>query len=444
MRLARPLLATSFGIYLIAQIFFLIYIQFPTTRNFDEFHYVPSAQQFLELRENQNYEHPPLAKQLIAVGLKVGGDRPFGWRLMSTVFGSLTLVAMYLWAYALFQSRSAALYAAALTLVNQLLYVQARIGMLDTFMFAFIAGGGAAFTAAALGRGSPRFQRGALLFAGACLGLAISCKWFAVVFWGLCLGLGAAGFGFVEWAKRSSQANEAVKTKAKSKKKTPLAQPLLGFRPFPSCRARDLFLGLALLPIIFYYLPFLAFFWVKHEPPYTWWDILVRMQQAMWDGQLRVVSSHPYMSDWTSWAILKRPIWYAFDHVPGGFTRGVMLLGNPLLMWSGLVALLTCASLAFAKRSVSAALIVLFYSVLYFSWALIPRKVAFYYYYYPAGMILSLAVTQVWEWLDPEEWLRWLYWGLCALIFLYFFPILGALKIAGDSFRQYMWLTSWI
>ena len=47
----------------------------------------------------------------------------------------------------LFVMAATALWLALLTFVNHLLYVQARIGMLDTFMFAFIAWGLAAFTA---------------------------------------------------------------------------------------------------------------------------------------------------------------------------------------------------------------------------------------------------------------------------------------------------------
>lgn len=44
---------------LVALPLFCFNLGFPKTVNFDEFHYIPSAKQFLALTENQNYEHPP-------------------------------------------------------------------------------------------------------------------------------------------------------------------------------------------------------------------------------------------------------------------------------------------------------------------------------------------------------------------------------------------------
>jgi hypothetical protein len=40
---------TSVILYLLAQLFFLINIQFPAKPNFDEFHYVPSAKQVVNV-----------------------------------------------------------------------------------------------------------------------------------------------------------------------------------------------------------------------------------------------------------------------------------------------------------------------------------------------------------------------------------------------------------
>src|SRR4051812_578679 len=103
-----------------SQIFFLTFIQFPKKFNFDEFHYVPAAKSFLALQENKNWEHPPLGKVFISMGIALFGDRPLGWRFMSTIFGSLTLVGMYVLALVLFRNRKTALWVALLTLSNHL------------------------------------------------------------------------------------------------------------------------------------------------------------------------------------------------------------------------------------------------------------------------------------------------------------------------------------
>jgi len=145
-RLDRRVALTCVCLYTAAQILFLVHIDTPTRLNFDESHYVPAARQLLHDGSDPNHEHPPLGKLLIAAGIGLFGDRPLGWRVMSTVFGALTLVGMYLWALALFKDRGLALWAALMTLVNHLLYVQARIAMLDTFMVAFIVWALAALT----------------------------------------------------------------------------------------------------------------------------------------------------------------------------------------------------------------------------------------------------------------------------------------------------------
>ena len=326
----KRLALTCIGLFLVSWLFFLVLIQVPPKQNFDEFHYVPSAKQFLELRENQNWEHPPLGKELMAIGIGLLGDRPLGWRFMSTVFGALTLVGMYLWALALFKNTRVAVWVAVITLVNHLLYVQSRIGMLDTFMFAFLVWGLAAFTAAwstqvALGR-----TWKLLLFAGAMFGLAVATKWAAIVAWVACLLLVLMLRLFQGWSITF------LKPTAAGPNSEEFYHPKL-WSGLPAWKVAT---ALVLVPLAAYFatfLPFLAIERAPGAPPYTLWD-LVLMQPKMWDGQLRVVTAHPYMSTWLQWPLLKRPIWYAFDKEGGAnqWVRGVLLVGNPLIMWAGL------------------------------------------------------------------------------------------------------------
>lgn len=430
--LTKRLLKISVLLYFVSQFFFLVNIQFPRKHSFDEFHYVPSAQEFLAQKENRNYEHPPLAKELMAVGIATWGDRPIGWRFMSTVFGSLTLVGMFLWAFALFKDENIALWVAALTCVNQLLYVQARIGMLDTFMFAFIAFAMAAFAAAWDPDQDPRWTRRFFIFTGVCLGLATATKWFAIIPWTFCIGLVILVRLFQHWNVRfENNSNEDWYS------------PEL----WKTIRVRELFIYLGIIPLIFYYLPFLPTHFQK-ESPHSFWDILFEMQLKMWDGQSRVVGSHPYHSLWKEWALMIRPIWYAFDKEESNdsLVRGVLLIGNPLVMWTGLGAIIACVMGWIKDRRRDAMLIGLTYLALYFSWMVIPRKVSFYYYYYPAGMTLSLALAYVFHRFEtaPKKWFRIGYLVIAAGLFIYFFPILAALKIPSNSYVRYTWFSSWI
>jgi dolichyl-phosphate-mannose--protein O-mannosyl transferase len=435
-------------LYAIAQVFFALHLGFPRTPNFDEFHYIPSAKQFLAWKENQNWEHPPLGKQLIALSIRLWGDNPVGWRMMSTVFGSLTLVGMFLWALAVFQSISLGFWVAAITLSNQLLYVQARIAMLDTFMWAFCVWAIAAFCAAwnspgphfrgSAAQGLPFFQRKSwlLAFSGLFFGLATACKWIAVVPWLLCLGL-------VFFARAVSFFFQT--TTGSDNRLARFAAPFLPDGLFAEVPLGSFLLRLLVAPLLVYLATFLPFLWVERTPAYGLGDLLT-MQVKMWEGQQRVITKHPYMSDWTSWPFMTRPIWYAFDREPGHpeWVRGVLLLGNPLIMWGGFLALGATVGAWLEKRSRQAFLISVFYLALVLCWAVIPRKVAFYYYYYPAGMTLSLAIAFCFQrWLKKPV-LQAAFVIAAFALFIYFLPVLSGMKIPTAGFRRWMWLSSWI
>lgn len=433
----------AFLFYFLGQILFLVNIQFPTKPNFDEFHYIPSAKQFLELKKNQNQEHPPLGKILIAASIGTFGDRPIGWRFASTVFGALTLAGMYVLGWVLFRDPRMALWSALLTLTNQLLYVQSRIAMLDTFMFAFLVWALVGFCSLWDPTFLPRQQKKALLFAGVCFGLATACKWFAMIPWIACWGVVAVIWTFQNWKVTFHNSGNP---KNPSKETTDLwYRPELWLNLSPA----DWFLYLGLVPIGAYLSTFIPYFFIPDEH-FTFADFFTR-QIEMWEQQLRVVNSHPYMSDWKGWPIMARPICYAFDRegLQNEWVRDVVLLGNPLVMWGGLAAIAICAWDWIRTGNRSAFLITFFYSVFYFSWALIPRKISFYYYYYPAGMMLSFALAYVFYlWKDGGLYkipvIRPIFLGAALGLFLYFFPILAGLRIPTESFRQWMWFRSWI
>ena len=105
---------------------------------FDETWYVPDRARWLKSGEMLHQEHPPLGKLLIAVGLWLFGDNPLGWRAMSALFGAIDACrGLSLDARAASTTSRAALWTAAVTFCNAILFVQARIAMLDIFLMAF-------------------------------------------------------------------------------------------------------------------------------------------------------------------------------------------------------------------------------------------------------------------------------------------------------------------
>jgi dolichyl-phosphate-mannose--protein O-mannosyl transferase len=118
-------------------------------------------------------------------------------------------------------------------------------------------------------------------------------------------------------------------------------------------------------------------------------------------------------------------------------------------MWTGLLAILKCAWDFIVHRNRIAFFITFFYAVFLGCWIVIPRKIAFYYYYYPAGMMLSFALAYLFyserhKKVLEMDWVKWVFLGASFGLFIYFFPILAGLRIPANSFQNWMWFRSWI
>lgn len=422
-------------------------LQHPQTVNFDEAHYIPAARQILAHIGNVNTEHPPLAKYIIASGVKIFGDNPFGWRIMSVLFGAITIGGVFMLGLWWLESLEAAWWITFVSMANNLIFVQARIAMLDTFMMAFLIWGLAFFVRAwrmsdprvnASGEDAHRTRQN-FYIAFALFGVATGCKWFGLMVWLGCLAIIALikmmqAWGFEQRADCAASPANAWYTPTS----------------WQHIRTRDLWIGAGVLPFACYALSFLPLL-TAHDIHLTL-PRFFRMQYDMWDAQQRVVGDHPYISSWMQWVTLKRPIWYAYATDPADpqITRGVLLIGNPIIMWGGLLALVACAWRWVRNFSWHAFVVLALYGVMLGSWFVIPRKVTFYYYYYPAGIILSyaLAACAFWPVSERREPLmrvvRWFAAAVIVACFIYFLPILAALPIKTGTFTKWMWVRSWI
>ena len=145
---------------------------------FDEVHYLPAARELLVLGEFTNREHPLVGKELIALGIALFGDNPWGWRLLPTMFGTLALFANMRTLWFATCSRFATLTYGVLLATGFHLFVHARIAMLDIFYLAFLSVAAWQFAAAVR---QPEQGRWRLALTGIALGLAMGSKWNALV-----------------------------------------------------------------------------------------------------------------------------------------------------------------------------------------------------------------------------------------------------------------------
>lgn len=105
---------------------------------YDEgFFWVPEAKRIL-LRESLGLPtYPALSKLLIASGIWVLGDNPWGWRIPAALFGAASIILVYLIARRLAGRRTAVL-ASLFFATENLVFTFSGLAWLDTFAVAFM------------------------------------------------------------------------------------------------------------------------------------------------------------------------------------------------------------------------------------------------------------------------------------------------------------------
>lgn len=410
----RPILVALL-IGLAAQILFGLHLTRPGTIVFDESHYVSAARILLDLERPTNVEHPLVGKTLIAGGIAVFGDNPLGWRAMSTLAGTATVMSVFAILMLVFGRIRIAAFGAGLALFNQMIFVQARIGMLDVFLGAFVLGAIAALLWAM--RAPPGRVARRVALAGVALGLAVGTKWTAIPY---CALAGCAVL-FIRWRSRER-----------------VEQPWSGLGTFP------LLALLAVTSIVTYFATFLPTLFYRTDPVTL--AGLIPLQLEMYRLQTFILAPHTYQSDWWSWPMMLRPVWYFYEP-DAGVQRGVLLIGNPTIFWGGLAAVALCIIGWLRDRDLRLFGVAALWVGSLAIYIVIPKSLGFFYYYYLSGIFLCIAIAAAYghfgkgRWQDADLWLLVPVVGL----FVYFYPILSGARLDGHRpFLNWTWFPGWI
>jgi dolichyl-phosphate-mannose-protein mannosyltransferase len=448
-------------ITLIAAVLRLVHVSDPPDYVFDEVYYAKDACVYAldnskkcGIEEESTYVHPPLGKTIISLGIKAEGFDSFGWRIMSVIFGSLSIALLFLVARKLFHSLLGASVAALLMAFDFLHFVQSRVAMLDVFVMFFSL---LAFYFALLDRdrmqrrvesGVAYSDRSALArpwraAAGIAAGAATACKWSGAF---MLIGIIVLTILW-EWNARRHADSPS-----------PLIETIV--REAPS-----VFVLLLVLPVIVYIASYIGRPELGHDflsapwTPGSWWRNLWERQQYMWTTHKNLAQMHSYESPSWSWLLLKRPVSYFFCSGYQGATachpgtagnnyEEIMATGSPFVWWTAIVALLYTAFEWIKRRDMGgpAAAIFAGFAFTYGLW-LFPqvssRPAIFIFYLLPAIPFMCLALAYVaiklgrsWEARTAVA----LYLAVAVGMFVFYYPLLAKLSISQPDWNKRIWV----
>ena len=380
-------------------------LDFPHDVYYDEVYHVKQARDIAAFKGYAYIEHPPLGRILIALGIHLFGDKSWVWRIFPLIAGVGIIFAVYFLARLLTGNARIALFSAFLMALDCVTLTQSRIAMLNTPALLFMLLSVICLAPYAVGKKGSR--RKALIGTGIFFGLGAACK---------ITSLFIAGPLAFLWIKILIDEKD---------KPALLKETLLG-------------LGLALGVY------FLSYSFIPFMKGKSWIDIW-RAQVKMFSYHLHLKEAHRYGSEWWSWPLLIRPIWYYFKRA--GSVWGILSIGNPAIFWMIFPAIGYGSCLWVERKSFTLGFLLFSFFASWLPYALGTRVKFFHYFVMvvPFGvMILASALDHLWKSGKIGRAAALGYLILTAGMFIYWYPLLTGYPVSEAYFRHHLWFKSWV
>ncbi|MFY2861100.1 dolichyl-phosphate-mannose--protein mannosyltransferase [Mycobacterium sp. THU-M104] len=476
---------TTGVVTLLAAVSRLVNLGSPTdagTPVFDEKHYAPQAWQMLHnhgVEDNPGFGlvvHPPVGKQVIALGEAIFGYDGVGWRFSGAVLGVVLVALVTRIVRRISRSTLVGGIAGVLLICDGVSFVTARTALLDGILTFFVV---AAFGALIVDRDQVRRRMHVALLegriaetewgprlgvrwwrfgAGALLGLACGTKWSGLYF---VVFFGAMSLASDVAVRRQYQVTRPwLGTLRRDLAPTgyalgliPFAVYLAGYAPwFASETAIDRHeVGQAIGPHSVVPLP---------DAVRSLWYYTAKALQFHAGLTNAAGNHHPWESKPWSWPMSLRPVLYAIDqqNVPGcgaqSCVKAEMLIGTPAMWWPAVLVLAYGTWRMVVRRDWRYAVVWVGYCAGWLPWfADIDRQM---YFFYAATMapflVMAIALICGDILYAPEQGRERRTLGLIlvscyvasvATNFAWLFPVLTGLPISQQTWNMEIWLPSW-
>ncbi len=430
-----------------------LYKTYENSSYFDEIYHARTAYEHILGLEPYENTHPPLGKHIIALGIRIFGLNPFGWRFMGALFGVLMLPALYHLCKQLFGRTWLCALGALAFAFDFMHFTQTRIATIDTYSVFFLLlmyDAMVAFWRMDILKEPVKKLLLPLGLSGLFMGLGVASKWTAAY--------GAVGLAVLYFAKLFAAYRYEVKGRRDP-------APVLR-RCGVLCAWCCLFF--VAIPFGIYFCAFLPMTTLPHNADLVWGTFL-NYQQTMFNYHSQLVATHDYASPWYEWPIDKRPIWYFISKPCNSQEQmsNISSMGNPLLWWSFIPAGLMAAALWVKEKRLECGVALTGFLSVYLPWVLVPR-LTFIYHYFTAVPFLLLALLACVQWLHTRTawgqrvlWQkeavlgRWTVWArpaplclgvfalACVALFAAFFPVISGAPTSEAYAKSLAWFPSW-
>lgn len=405
-------------------------LEIPDSYYFDEVYFAFTAQEMAkgnraawessyEAPEDLAYEwtHPPLGKEISALGILIFGNNTFGWRFFQAVFGALGALFIYFLGRELFDSKSAGIIASLLYSFESFVFVLSRITMVDIFIADFL------ILASLFVVKYARTRRNSyLILAGFFCGAGMSVKWSGVYITEFLAGVALFLMYYFEVYTTGARDRDFIAS-------------LLKIIP-------RMALAFIVVPLLVYLATYIPYFYNGN----TFQDFLT-LQGNMYGYHGGVTQSHPYQSSWWRWPLMLRPVFLHYGDLGEGMRSYIYLLGNPFIWYTGILFFVLGIIQSVRKETPALLFTVLSVLAYWLPWAFSPRKVVFIYHFLPSLVFVLLTSTyflnELWKSPGRGKILVVLYFFIAGGVFFYFYPVLSALPIKETEIDRYMWLGTW-
>lgn len=412
------------------------YSSYRSSTYFDEIYFPRTAYESINGYDIYEVTHPPMGKNIMALGVQIFGMNPFGWRFMGTLFGVGLVPIMYLLGLKLFKKRTYAFAAAFLMMFDFMRLAQTRLATIDSYsaffiicMYYFMYD---YFTQKSYEKKNFFKSLLPLLLCGIMFGLGAATKW-------VCIYTGV-GLAFLFFMAKYLEFNDISQGRvSKLTKKTWFVGNMI-----PTCCACVIFF--IAIPLVIYTLSYIPYMPSNNKGLI---DIVLDNQEYMYEYHSGLTAGHSYGSPWYTWPIMVRPIYYysgSQANLASGMATSIVSMGNPLVWWTGLACIIPAGFYAWKKRDKGMMMAFVGFAVQFLPWVLVTR-VCFIYHYFTAVPFIIFMIVYVIKNLIEDGIISikvmWIYLALVFVLFVMFYPVLTAREVSREYVNWLRWFSTW-